>query len=520
MGPQKDALSFFLVAAHNTEYQYAEEVLRNTTTNGTIYKDQTGKVYEQKISQLALANLDYDYRNRHHLSYNFMMVHDNVQSVGDYDGMDSGKFNDDYDNMGFTRRQQANDNWLLVNQLMTNWGLTKTLSFDAGASYNVVKGSEPDRRINNLRKAAEGYTLLEGNSQQRYFSELNENDLNVKAGLTYRLADDQEEISNIRIGYNGRFVNDDFEATEYNMTVAHSSVFRLEDFSLDSYYNQENLKNGWFEIQRNVDKYTVKKDIHSAYVEAVYQFDAAWILNLGVKYDRVDICVDYDVNKGGEKGSGKIGKNYFLPSLNLKYNLTPKQAFRLGASKTYTLPQPKEISPYRYVGVNFNSQGNEKLQPSDNYNLDLKWDFNPTPTELVSLTAFYKYIKNPISRIEVASAGNYLSYENISDHATVAGVELEVRKNLFTRPAGKGTSGMNRLSVGFNGSYIYTHAKVPGATVTTGSQLEGAAPWIVNFDISHNYTSGDRSFINTLVFNYVSDKIYMTYSLTCSKPHT
>ena len=91
-----------------------------------------------------------------------MMVHDNVQSVGDYDGMDSGKFNDDYDNMGFTRRQQANDNWLLVNQLMTNWGLTKTLSFDAGASYNVVKGSEPDRRINNLRKAAEGYTLLEG----------------------------------------------------------------------------------------------------------------------------------------------------------------------------------------------------------------------------------------------------------------------------------------------------------------------------------------------------------------------
>jgi hypothetical protein len=229
VGPQKDALSFFLVAAHNTEYRYAEESLRNTTTAGTIYKDLTGKVYEQKISQLALANLDYDYRNRHHLSYNFMMVHDDVQSVGDYDGMDSGKFNDDYGNMGFTRRQQANDNLLLVNQLMTNWGLTKTLSFDAGASYNIVKGSEPDRRINNLRKAAEGYTLLEGNSQQRYFSELNEDDLNVKTGFTYRLADGQEEISNIRIGYNGRFVNDDFEATEYNMTVAHSSAFRLSE---------------------------------------------------------------------------------------------------------------------------------------------------------------------------------------------------------------------------------------------------------------------------------------------------
>ena len=47
---------------------------------------------------------------------------------------------------------------------MTNWGLTKTLSLDAGASYNIVKGNEPDRRINNITKAEEGYSLLRGNS--------------------------------------------------------------------------------------------------------------------------------------------------------------------------------------------------------------------------------------------------------------------------------------------------------------------------------------------------------------------
>lgn len=165
--------------------------------------------------------------------------------------------------------------------------------------------------------------------------------------------------------------------------------------------------------------------------------------------------------------------------MNLKYNLSEKHSLRLGASKTYTLPQPKEISPYRYVGVNFNSQGNANLKPSDNYNVDLKWDFNPTPTELVSLTAFYKLIKNPISRIEVASAGGYLSYENIADKATVAGVEVEVRKNLFVRPVSSAANGMNKLSFGLNGSYIYTNAKMPLATVTTGSQLEGAAPGLL-----------------------------------------
>ena len=165
IGKDRNPLSFFLTAGHTTDYQFTDETIRNTTT-----------------SQLALANVDYDIQNRHHMSYNFMMIHANVQSVGDYTGKNS-IFSDDYDNQGFTRRQQANDNLLIVNQLMTNWGLTKTLSLDAGASYNIVKGNEPDRRINNITKAEEGYTLLRGNSQQRYFSTLDEDDINVKAGL-------------------------------------------------------------------------------------------------------------------------------------------------------------------------------------------------------------------------------------------------------------------------------------------------------------------------------------------------
>ena len=218
VGKNKNPLSFFLTAGHTTDYQYTDEIIRNTTTGGTVYKDMNGKKYAENISQLALANVDFDMQNRHHISYNLMMIHANTQSVGDYNGKNS-IFSDDYENLGFTRRQQTNDNMLIVNQLMTNWGLTKSLSLDAGASYNMVKGYEPDRRINNLTKAEDGYTLLRGNSQQRYFSTLDEDDLNVKAGLVYRLKDNIEEISNVRFGYTGRFVDDNFKATEYNLTV-------------------------------------------------------------------------------------------------------------------------------------------------------------------------------------------------------------------------------------------------------------------------------------------------------------
>lgn len=314
VGKDKNPLSFFLTAGHTTDYQYTDEIIRNTTTSGTVYKDMNGKKYAENISQLALANVDFDMQNRHHISYNLMMIHANTQSVGDYNGKNS-IFSDDYENLGFTRRQQTNDNMLIVNQLMTNWGLTKSLSLDAGASYNMVKGYEPDRRINNLTKAEDGYTLLRGNSQQRYFSTLDEDDLNVKAGLVYRLKDNIEEISNVRFGYTGRFVDDNFKATEYNLTVGHVSTLpSLDNLSLDDYYNQENFASDWFKIQKNLDEYTVKKNIHSAYAEATYQFTPRWIVNLGMKYDKVDIEVDYNVNRGGSKGNNTIQKIISCPA--------------------------------------------------------------------------------------------------------------------------------------------------------------------------------------------------------------
>ena len=126
---------------HSVDYRYTDEIIRNTNTGGTTYKDLNGHKSTTNISQLALANVDYDMHNRHHLSYNFMMVHSNVQSVGNYEGKTllSVMITVIW---GMTHRQQVNDNLLLVNQIMTNWGLTDRLSVNAGASYNMVRGYE------------------------------------------------------------------------------------------------------------------------------------------------------------------------------------------------------------------------------------------------------------------------------------------------------------------------------------------------------------------------------------------
>ena len=499
-------LSFFAVLSHNKDYTHYDEEVRNSTTSGTLSQDMDGDISKVETSQIAMANLEYNHNRKHRIAYNFMMVHATEESVGDYLGMDADyQSSDTYE--GFMRRQQANDNMLIVNQLDTRWTLGKRLGLNAGVSYNMINGYEPDRRINNLVLTDNGYVPMKGTGvQQRYFSKLNDKDLNVRAALTYKLKDRFDQASNIQIGYMGRFVDDGFEATEYDMSVVRQYPFDIDNIRFDDYYTQDNFADGTFLLDRNTESYDVKKNIHSAYAEATYQLTPAFTANVGLKYDNVDLKVDYNVNRGGSQGAQKIDKSYFLPSLNLRYNISDSHALRLAASKTYTLPQAKEISPYRYVSVSFKSQGNPDLKPSDNYNVDLKWDWYISPSELFSVTGFYKYIKRPISRIEVASAGGFLSYRNIADHATAAGVEMELKKHIFSHNLAE--EGLSRLSFGVNGAYTYTCAKVPLATDPSGSQLEGAAPWIVNADLNYLLRKGSNSLTAALVFNYFSDRIY------------
>src|SRR5690606_39117677 len=111
----------------------------------------------------------------------------------------------------------------------------------------------------------------------------------------------------------------------------------------------------------------------------------------------IDQNVDWNtlVSSSEYSDAGTISKTYLLPSLNLRYKFNDNSIFRLSASETYILPQYKEVAPFQYDGPNFSSIGNPYLKASDVYNIDIKWDYYPSNSEIISITGFYKYIKNP-----------------------------------------------------------------------------------------------------------------------------
>lgn len=510
LGERKNPLSFFLVGSHSSNFSYTEEQVRNTNTIGTIWQDQTGEKYSENVSQLVLGNIGFGINKKHNLQYSFMLIHANNQYVGEYKGVNSERHQGAVDDYGRSVRQQANDNLLLVNQLISKWQLTNSLKLDAGLSYNTIKGLEPDRRENYFSLAQDGkYNLTGSNRNKRFFSELKNRDINPKIGLTYNLKDRYGlNKSSVSVGYSSRFVKDNFEAVEYNFSRTGSlPSFSIEDFSVEDYFNN-GINSGALKMTPGrTNLYEVSKDIHSIYAELSYQLSHYLTGNVGLRGDMVNINVNYDV-AGVTPGNVSVDKEYFLPSLNLKYDLNEKNSLRLGMSKTYTLPQSKEVSPFQYVNISFTSQGNPNLTPSDNYNIDLKWDYYLSPGELFSLTSFYKYIKNPIGRVDQANSAGLLTYDNISDYAVVGGVEFELRKNLFNR-FNTQLERMNRLSVGLNASYIYTNLILDILnTDSRNSGLEGASPFLTNADISYHHTNGDKSLTASLILNYYSDRIH------------
>ncbi|MDD3319977.1 MAG: TonB-dependent receptor [Paludibacter sp.] len=510
IGKNNSPLSFYLVGSYSSGASFTSEKSTDATTSGTEYDIKNGEKSSESINQLLLGNLSYLINNKHQLDYNFMLIHDNSQYVGEYYITNSSDFNND-SGSGFMLRQQSNDNLLLINQLNSNIKLNGKNILDIGLSYNKVIGTEPDRRSDVLFLNTNNNYLLypSEDAHIRNFSQLIENDFNAKASYTHDLPKKfKTDNSEFSLGIVSRYLTDNFDATQYFFNVSgFSETTTIENLNLDNWLNQSNLTSGLIVPGARISSYEVVKAVNKGYASLNYQFSKDFSGNLGLSAEQVYLYINYNIKGGGEaKDDNTLNPFYLLPNLNFKYNLNDKNTLRLSASKTYTLPQSKEISPYQYLGLSFKSQGNPDLLPSDNYNLDLKWDYYMSPSELISLTGFYKYIKNPIARIYKFNAAGYFTYDNISNSATATGLEFEARKNIINY-LNNSTKKSTKLSAGLNASYIYTNTKVD---INNGrdSGLEGAAPYIVNLDMTFDYSYKHTSFVNSFVFNYSSDRIY------------
>ncbi len=512
-----NTLSLFFTAGMDSKYRFAEGRIGAATSAGQVYQDQTYVKNQYNVSQNAMVNLRYAF-DKGSVSFNSLYIHDQAQDFSEYTGKNANEVEGDLE---FARRQQINDNHISVSQILGKYEFNQNWSADVALAYNYVVGNEPDRRVNSFIENSGKYRFNTNSSgtNERYFSTMNEKGFVSRALLTYKIDSEEGFERKIDFGYNGNVTKRAFEATIFNHELLPPYNSNVDVTNPDQYFNTGELgtifnlmtlrgKNDEFAFLPFY--YNGKKNIHSAIASATYQFNSDFTAVLGLRYDKVNQDVDFytNVTQSDIIGPSKIDKSFFLPSLNLKYNLGEKMILRGSGSKTYTLPQFIEIAPMRYAGQNNNTEGNAGLIPSESYNGDLKWEFYPENGELISFGVFYKHIKNPIGRSTIPSGGNTLTFLNVGGAADVVGAEMEIKKDLLKTTT---ANGENVLSAGLNVSYLHSKQQLenPLAQFTkTSDQLEGASPLMLNADLTYKLNVNKVELMPTLVFNYFSDRIF------------
>ncbi|HEX9600844.1 MAG TPA: TonB-dependent receptor, partial [Mariniflexile sp.] len=143
-------------------------------------------------------------------------------------------------------------------------------------------------------------------------------------------------------------------------------------------------------------------------------------------------------------------------------------------------------------------------------NLDLKYEWFLSKSELISISAFSKEIKNPVNLVVGADATGTQRYFRTGDKATVYGVELEIRKDLITTEDDNA-----KLSFGFNGAYMKTDQDLYDNITGTYNlsfnrnkdELQGASPFLLNADLNYSPVFNNYKPMANLVFSYFSDRI-------------
>ncbi|HEU5171394.1 MAG TPA: TonB-dependent receptor [Gemmatimonadales bacterium] len=224
----------------------------------------------------------------------------------------------------------------------------------------------------------------------------------------------------------------------------------------------------------------------------------------GVRYEHSEVTVHAVSTTGAPTRTAPVYDDV-LPSVQLTYRLSESQNLRLGASRTLSRPEYRELAPllFREVIGYDNVIGNPALRRALVDNLDLRWEWYPSGAEIVSVSLFAKRFDDPIERVYLATSGTrIISYVN-AQAANNYGIELELRKNLGTL-----ARGLLPFTLFANTTLMRSEIDIANSSASITNpqrKMVGQAPYVVNAGLT--YTSGTGRWSATALYNVTGPRI-------------
>jgi outer membrane receptor protein involved in Fe transport len=225
---------------------------------------------------------------------------------------------------------------------------------------------------------------------------------------------------------------------------------------------------------------------------------------------------------GASLATTELNRDYWLPAATITWQFQPDMQIRLNGSKTIARPQFRELIYQPYFDPENNRQylGNPLLIDSQLYNAEARYEYYFAPEQRLSVSGFFKKIKNPIEAF--VSGGDLTTSFANAPSATLWGAEVEAVKYFDVGlDASEGSFLANRRVV-VVANYTFTKSKLqvrPGDKVAVfassstnatdyfrnGLPLTGQSDHIANLQIGLENT--ERLSQQTLLITYASKRV-------------
>lgn len=240
----------------------------------------------------------------------------------------------------------------------------------------------------------------------------------------------------------------------------------------------------------NALTYTATEKIIAYYLQAKFNLTEKFSFLGGVRYESTEqgwkTAQDPKVTLGA---LGTVPYSDYLPSVHLKYNLSPIKSLRLSYFAAINRPGFYEYIPSTVRDDNFTISGNPYLKHTTSNNFDFRYEVFPKGLDQFLIGAFYKNIINPIEN-GIKFNGTSSATLQPENYGTATNFGFEFT---FAKYFGK---------IGFSGNYTYTNSQITTSKLYYNQNnisentsqtrpLQGQSPHIANASVLYkNQDSG------------------------------
>ncbi|SFD83188.1 Outer membrane receptor proteins, mostly Fe transport [Spirosoma endophyticum] len=517
--------------ALTNQFQDVNLRLYENTTANDVQQEYNDATYAQNTRLGILHNWTFRFSPRFTLEwktlYNQLGATETVVRNGSFviDGVDVRSYSERFENRSILNTQVSGEH-SLSELSKVNWI----------ASYGYSGRWEPDwKRAQYTRPV--GATGPDGQPEPfrlnvpvqpsplnlgRFYSKLNEQVVSMIGNYDHTFGNPTDrEPNRIKAGFYGERRNRDFAARFYGYERV-GLINNISGLAIGQALAPENVtgREGSFSLQDGTvdnDSYNGQTTYAAGYVSGDVNIGSRANLTLGFRGEFYNQTLRLT-----SAVKPLVDNNIFspLPSVNFTYKLTEQQNLRFAYSSTVNRPELRELAPFRYYDFARQIEviGNPRLKTATIQNFDAKYEFYPTPNELISITAFYKSFKDPIESFLIPIPGNFIFTFTNALAARNYGVEIEFRKGF----ANSGSTFLQNLQIVGNASYINSRVttadfiEAPGAggaielvgnSTDRKRALANQSPYLINLGLYYaNPTSGWQY---NLLYNVAGPRIFL-----------